>query len=188
MNKSENSAASRPQKTRSMIREALLRLLRKKDYIDISVTDICNKAGISRGTFYAYYSNTHQIIDELFQEALDNIGNVPLQHVYHLRTCRNCEGALCRFLRNNKKYQPLFLSDALYSQAVQLIVDSLSGDFLKNMKTHSDLPDDLLLALLYYQISGCMAITKKHITDSEEDWIRIQNEIDSFLCEGFRSV
>ena len=188
MNRSDNSPASRQQKTRRTIREALLKLLGRKDYIDVSVTDICRKAGISRGTFYTYYSNTHQIIDELFAEALDNVGNVPLQHIYNLDTCRSCEGALCRFLRYNKKYQPLFLSDALYSQAVQLIVDSLSEDFLKNMQTQSDLSEDLLLALLYYQISGCMAITKKHIADSEEDWIRIQNEIDAFLCEGFRSV
>jgi len=188
MNQVYDTAAKRKLRTRKTIKEAMLKLLRKKDFIDISVTDICHTAGISRGTFYSHYKNTHLVIDELFSDALIHIGNVPIQHIYHPGSCGNCDGALCRFLRDNKKYQPLFLSDTLYSQAVKLVVNSLAEDFLNNMKKQADLHDDMLLNLLYYQISGCMALTRKHIKDSDEKWNQIQEIIDSFLCTGFRSL
>ena len=35
------------------IKDAFLQLLMKKDYMQITITDLCKYAGVSRGTFYA---------------------------------------------------------------------------------------------------------------------------------------
>ena len=47
--------------------EALLELLEKKDFAFLSVKEICQKAGVSRSTFYLHY----ETIDDLLEEATE---------------------------------------------------------------------------------------------------------------------
>ena len=51
------------------IKDAFLQLLMKKDYMQITITDLCKYAGVSRGTFYAHFGNIGQVVDELFSDA-----------------------------------------------------------------------------------------------------------------------
>lgn len=189
---SSSSISSRGVKRRSNtdrhIKNTVLKLLSKKGYSDITVTDICRESGVSRGTFYAHYKNISVIIDELFDQALHNVGNVPLK-INHPEICKDKEGiALCGFLRKHKKYQPLFFDDALYARAVRCTVDALTEDFLTKMRIFSKMGDKELKDLLYYQISGCMALCRLHIGCSEGEWREIQGCIDCFLLKGFRNI
>ena len=181
-------ASMRTSLTKNHIKDSFLALLKKEDYMDITVASLCREADISRGTFYTYFNNIGQIVDELFDDALVYIGNIPIQHEFPPGKDEKCGMALCGFLRSNSKYQALFFSDALYSRAVDLTVQSLRAGFLEKMHQSSSLPDDLLETLLYYQISGCMAVTKRHSQDTDKDWHRIQDSVDCFLCSGFRNI
>ena len=105
---------SRTAFTEEIIKDALLTLLKKKNYMDITITDICRQACISRGTFYSHFKNIREIIDLLFDDALKQIGNIPLQTLCHPLDNSNEGLPLCGFLRKNKRYQPLFFSDQLY--------------------------------------------------------------------------
>lgn len=64
--------ASRTAATRQRIRTAFLTLLRRSPIHAISVKELCALAGISRGTFYAHYSDVydllHRIEDEMTAE------------------------------------------------------------------------------------------------------------------------
>ena len=60
------------------IKDAFLQLLMKKDYMQITITDLCKYAGVSRGTFYAHFGNIGQVVDELFSDALCDIKNMAL--------------------------------------------------------------------------------------------------------------
>lgn len=46
------------------IQEALVELLKKQSIKDISITDLTEKAGIARSTFYRYYSSLDEVIDD----------------------------------------------------------------------------------------------------------------------------
>ena len=55
--------------------EALIALLKKKDFEFITVKEICEKAGVNRSTFYLHYENlgdllaeTTEMINKRFQE------------------------------------------------------------------------------------------------------------------------
>lgn len=51
--------------------EALLSLLEKKDFIYITVKEICEEAGVNRSTFYLHYENTADLLKETTQYILD---------------------------------------------------------------------------------------------------------------------
>ncbi len=58
--------------TRTLIRNAFLDLLKKKKIQDITIKELCEHAGINRGTFYSHFTDIYdlrnQIEDEMAQE------------------------------------------------------------------------------------------------------------------------
>jgi AcrR family transcriptional regulator len=59
----------RSQRTRHMLSEAFVQLLREKGYSAITVSDIIERANIGRSTFYAHYHDK----DDLFVHELDRV-------------------------------------------------------------------------------------------------------------------
>ena len=53
--------------TASLMRQALLLLLEKKDIDCISVTEITTKAGVSRSTFYLHYDNVYELLEDTLE-------------------------------------------------------------------------------------------------------------------------
>lgn len=58
------------QRTDKMIRDAFIALLKQKDFKNITVTQIAQKAMINRQTFYCYYSDKYDLADQLTEKAL----------------------------------------------------------------------------------------------------------------------
>ena len=65
------------QHTKKIISLALYELLLKKTFDEVTVSDICKKAGVSRMTFYRYYTTKDDIFidfsDERFAEFFDAV-------------------------------------------------------------------------------------------------------------------
>ena len=59
-----NKQESKYQNTASLMDEALLLLLEKKDYDRITVKEICEKAGVNRTTFYLHYESVNDLLEE----------------------------------------------------------------------------------------------------------------------------
>ena len=55
MNKSE----AKFHNTAVKMDDALVLLLEHKEFKDISIMDVCEKAGVNRSTFYAHYENLY---------------------------------------------------------------------------------------------------------------------------------
>lgn len=55
-------------RSRRMIREAFVELLHEKSFEKITATDIINRSGLNRSTFYAHYPDVKGIIDEITGE------------------------------------------------------------------------------------------------------------------------
>lgn len=55
-------------RSRRMIREAFVELLHEKPFEKITATDIINRSGLNRSTFYAHYPDVKGIIDEITGE------------------------------------------------------------------------------------------------------------------------
>lgn len=57
-------------RSRKMIRQAFMELLKEKPFEKITVTDIVNQAEINRSTFYAHYPDVMGLLDEIQEEII----------------------------------------------------------------------------------------------------------------------
>lgn len=60
-------------RSRKLIRQAFVDLLREKSLQKITVTDIITRADINRGTFYAHYQDTRAVIEQIENEIIDKM-------------------------------------------------------------------------------------------------------------------
>lgn len=56
------------EKTKEHIRREAYRLFAAKGFKEVTMTDICEKTGLSRGGLYRYYSGTGEIFSEILSE------------------------------------------------------------------------------------------------------------------------
>lgn len=68
MKKEYRSAA----RSKRLIREAFMKLLKEKELEKITVTDIVKQADINRSTFYAHYPDVQGLLEELENEIIDS--------------------------------------------------------------------------------------------------------------------
>ena len=54
-------------KAQIKLQQALILLLDEADFDHISVSKICQTAGVNRSTFYAYYGNQYDLLEEAYE-------------------------------------------------------------------------------------------------------------------------
>ncbi len=59
---SEEKVDRRVQRTRELLRNTLVRLIREKDYDEITIQDITNRANLGRTTFYLHYQSKDDLL------------------------------------------------------------------------------------------------------------------------------
>ncbi len=55
------------------IQEALLKLMGKKEYYDITVKDIVTKAGVSRSAFYRNFKTKDDVVASIYKSSMDHV-------------------------------------------------------------------------------------------------------------------
>lgn len=67
------------QRTRDQLKSALIELLKKKHFIEITIKEIAEAAGYDRSSFYRYYDDKYQLTEEIEEELIDRIERRALQ-------------------------------------------------------------------------------------------------------------
>lgn len=174
--------------TKMMIRDSFLNLKRTRSYNDITITDLCREAQISRGTFYLHYSNIRDVLEEVLDEAVSRTYGVLDLIDPPSGGCRDCTWPLCHFLRRNPKYHALFYDESLSDTIVDIIARRSLDDFVARMQQRTDLPEEACRAVFYFQLSGCLAVCRKNASCSEEQWKNVRSAVDTILEMGIRNL
>lgn len=123
--------------TRSCIAEALLSLMKKKDFSSIRVTDIVKRAGISRMTYYKYYETKNDVLSDYLTEIVnDYISEVnsrtDIGHFHDRKRICHCFS----FFEKHHAFFEILLHANLYS----IIIDAINNymdSYLVPEGTHS---------------------------------------------------
>ena len=69
----------RIRRTQKMLKDSLIELMTERDFKNISVKDITERADLNRGTFYNHYTDTYDLLQKMesdvladFQDMIDN--------------------------------------------------------------------------------------------------------------------
>ena len=68
-----SKADRRTRYTKKAIRDAYIELLYETDPAKVTVTEVCRRADINRGTFYLHYEDLPRVMEELEDEVYDEI-------------------------------------------------------------------------------------------------------------------
>ena len=148
-------------RSKTMIKEALLDLMVEKPFDKITITDIVKKADINRGTFYAHYDNTSEVLRSISASVIDEIASV-FKAKNNSDALWNPRGYLKQisdfFLTNPNYFARLVATDKI-SEVLNDARHSAIEKILNDLGT--DLPDSAraqLAILLDYSISGITAL------------------------------
>ncbi len=61
----------RIQKTKQKLRDTFIQMLQTKTFDQITVTELCDAAKMSRITFYAHYNDKYDLLEAIMQQLLD---------------------------------------------------------------------------------------------------------------------
>lgn len=116
-----NNTDRRVKRTKKALHDALFALLKTKSINEITVTELTTLADVNRATFYFYYTDLIDMLQQIQSEVYDDFKNVVEQSPNSLTTidgfteyserllnfCKENE-TLCRFIINNDINNQLF--------------------------------------------------------------------------------
>lgn len=80
----ESKQDRRIRRTRRLLKESLIQLMQEKEFMNISVREVTERADLNRGTFYLHYQDTRHLLQDIenetlleFQQMLDQYREAP---------------------------------------------------------------------------------------------------------------
>ena len=128
-------------RSRKMIREAYMKLLKEKDINKITVTDIITRADLNRSTFYAHYPDVRGVTEEIENEIIEKMLEI-LSHFRYTNFFDNPTPLLLeisRFLENNRDFYSILIK----ANGSEIFLKKLKDIFAKHMMSDSDIPESL---------------------------------------------
>ena len=134
MNKKTRKTDRRTIYTKNVIKDALLKLMEKKQFDQITVAALCRQAEITRATFYIHYDNLTVVLNELLEDALQttehessNLNSNMLKMLDFITSQRNLTTLeqydtllpICQRIANQPKYRVLFLDESLSAYIIK---------------------------------------------------------------------
>lgn len=175
--------------TKEAIKDALLTLMEEKSFEKITVSDVCRTADINRGTYYLHYYELREVLDDILNDALSGANGL-LGNLQVSGTCSSneCENSLCRMIRHSEKYRVVFSDETLTNQIVEKIAGIHKSEFVDEITARCKINAKQAEALFYFQINGCLAISKQGRELDCDNWISIRSTIDGFIAGGLERI
>ncbi len=77
----KNSEDRRARRSRKLLKESLLELMKRKTFSDISVRDVTDAADMNRATFYLHYSGTAELLQSVEEDLLAELQSLVDAHM-----------------------------------------------------------------------------------------------------------
>lgn len=128
-------------RSKALIKEAFIELLRTKPAEKITVTDIVKKANINRGTFYAHYSDIGKLVAAIEDEIVQTLCDM----LYDLRGADPLEDPLPLFLKISEfvEEKKELLSALLYANNTKMFIFQLPDLITKELLASESIDEHL---------------------------------------------
>ena len=168
--------------TRQTIRGTLLELMAEKPFSRVTVTELCKRAEMNRGTFYLHYLDLNDVLDDILTEMMDDT-TCALDHI--LCPERQCATyPFCDKIHSSERYRVLFLDESVTIRLLEKLSDTCKERYITYLMAHSLLTFLEAEAIFFFQMNGCLAINRLMLRNHCTDWKAVQQKIDGFIKAG----
>lgn len=169
--------------TKKIIKESLIDLLQHKEIHEVTVTDICRKSDINRGTFYTHYKDTYDLLksleDELFNQILEYIEETPVEDYKDVLLLKALE-----LIQENKELCKILFSKQMKNDIIDRIIYVASKSKIDKLVSSSKVDDMFLDYFIKYSVGGVISVVQawleNDLNESPKEIVNIINNITSF--------
>ena len=177
----------RVRKTKAQLREGLAHLMLEKSIKEITVKELVDKVDINRSTFYLHYADIYQMLQQIEEEALENITHIledypvdfsnnesTLEFVTKFFAILDSDKDLCRALQGPH-------GDMAF---VEQIENLLAGTFLKHLPGTFPKNDSNLKYAYAFILNGCVGLIKTWLSQPVQESPAHMAELTCRLIEN----
>lgn len=174
----------RVKRTKKLIRDALSDLMMEKDYKEISVKDITDRADLNRGTFYLHYSDTYDLLEKVENELIDNLEDIIDN--YDIKSKIKSSFSIVdyvfeHFKENEKICRAFFIKSPNNSYNEKLIEVIVEKGLEIKEALEIKYSDEELSYRFYFVACGLVGLVRKWILDedklSKEEFVKTTDKI-----------
>lgn len=120
--------------SKRLLKDGVMKLLKKKHISDISISELCEEAEINRTTFYRHYQTVHDVLMEIELDYMNEFYEVPAP-TNNTKDIRQYAVRMCNFLYDNSEIAKLFIKNNTDND-FRLLFQNFADDFLSSRLVH----------------------------------------------------
>lgn len=174
----------RIRKTRKLLKQTLISVIKEKSIKHITVKEICEKADINRGTFYLHYKDVYDMFEQMETEFFNELKAV--LDSYHKQSIRLRDThlePLFSFLLENKDFCIVMLSEhgdiSFTRQLLHYLYERIVAVYGKDSSK--------LEHYYFFVIYGCVGLISNWLnTDTKETPSQMAELAEDVILNGIR--
>lgn len=138
-------------KTKNLIYNTLIELMKDKTFEEIKVSDICSKALINRSTFYSHYEDKYDLLVDFINSLKDEFVTELNKNSSNLNTKEYYIELIKIFLNHIEERKEMYTSIMINNRnsiMMDILLSVVNNDLLKKMSKDefkSSIPDDIIV-------------------------------------------
>lgn len=155
-------------RSKNLIKKAVAKLIHEKEMSKITVSDVIREADISRGTFYAHYSDVDAVIGQIESEEFKNLKDFVDCFGFENITTNVSEfiTRVCEYLNRDKEYYRMLTQSNILNNFIWRLVNAYYERLFEMVTTLKDAHDkDEANLYLIYITSGAKTAILSWLND-----------------------
>ena len=160
--------------TEKWIKKAFIDLLMVKPIYCIKVKEVCENAGINRGTFYLHYKDIYDLLDKLKSELLEGFNQTLMEQIKHNEITLSTIEHIFHYFKENRDFCIVILVE---HGNTKILTEFLEIGKKKYKETYSQEYNEFMDYQYQFISAGCLGVLKQWLFDenqiSEEEIAKI---------------
>ncbi len=180
------------------IKDSFLELESEMSFEKISVEALCERAEISRATFYLHYDSLNDVLDEVIDDALlfsesaqgtviDLVEIIQSGKFDMLGTDEMILPA-CQRMADSELYHNLFMDAALSEYIIGRIAKHEKEHIVPELMKRCGLTEEYAEMIFRFMLNGSFYVNKSLGWKKNEKWYQFQKVLSVFLDAGMSAV
>lgn len=178
--------------TKENLKKAFWKLYERKSVEKITVKEITDLAGYNRGTFYLYYNDVYQMLDEIESALLDEISREHQQLPFETEDSIQMVSSLLRIYNRHKKNLNVLMGahgDPGFFEKWKKQMKAKIKPYIQELGLDNEEIQDMFLE---YHVSGAVALAKycflKEMNIPMEEGVQFISSMEYFYGEHVKII